>query len=499
MIHFPVLESMQIKNYALFPGQEDHTLTISFKPGVTLVLGANGLGKTTLITILYRMLTGPYELPKTSMGIELGGASLDPRELSNLERATFADRVYDGAKDATATMSLYLGDNCVVIQRHLKDLSLTKLSIGVAPKSADEEIFQETICQLAGVWFFGDWLLMLRHLVFYFEDRRALVWDPSAQRQLFRFLFLPADTAEKWYTNEREILRLDSEARNDNAALGRLRSNVASSEKKQQRAEDVKAQLEVLEQLQKKDAETMEQLVERSSDLDDLRNKFRRDLLHSEQERENIFREIERAKLIAIQSHFPSQNEISQYLLAQFVVNGKCIACGKSSKEAAQVFSSRLEEGCCILCGSAFGDKSDIFPKERLASERLGKVTQELEQIESHLDELHPELRKINEDFLNTADEIEKLSAIRDQREQRIAVLLNALPQDDAIIREKKKELSALQQAVNEKKARVSSLGKQFIEFVGSVVHDIQSYSDSIKTAFHEYAQGFLLETCELK
>lgn len=499
MIHFPVFESLQIKDFGLYPGQENHTLSIAFKPGVTLVLGTNGLGKTTLITILYRMLTGPYELPKTSMGSELGGAKLEHRELNAWERATFADRVYDGAKDATSTLSLYFGNKRVLIQRHLKNLSLLKLSVGDDAKSPEEQIFQDTMCKLAGVWSFGDWLLMLRNLIFYFEDRRALVWDPSAQRQLFRFLFLPADKAEKWYTNEREILRLDSEARNDNAALGRLLTNVISSERRQQSAGDVKAELESLERLQTKEADTMELLVERSSEMDARRNKLRLDLLQNEQERENVVREIERAKLIAICSHFPSQNEIGQYLLAQFIVEGKCIACAKPAKEAAQVFSSRLGTGCCILCGSNFGVNPDIVAKEELASERLGKLTEKMEQIESRLNDLDHELRSVNEDFLHIAEEIERLSVLRDEREQRIAVLLKALPQDDAKIREKKQELTALQQGVNEKKARVTALGKNFETFVGTVIHDIQSRSDEVKVAFHDYAQGFLLETCELK
>lgn len=499
MIHFPVFESIEIKDFGLFPGQGNHTLTISFKPGVTLVLGANGLGKTTLITILYRMLTGPYELPKTSMGSELGSASLLPRELNTWERSTFADRVYDGAKDATATLSLSFGNERILIQRQLKDLSLIKLLVGDDTKSSDETEFQETICRLAGVWFFGDWLLMLRHLVFYFEDRRALVWDPSAQKQLFRFLFLPADQAEKWYKKEREILRLDSEARNDNAALGRLRSHVVSSEKKQHGAEDVKAELESLERLQNNEAETMEQLIERSSAMDARRNRLRLDLLQSEQERENVVREIERAKLIAIRSHFPSRNEIGQYLIAQFIVDERCIACEKPAKEAAQVFSSRLSTGSCVLCGSDFGGELDIIVKERLASERLEKITQQMKQIDSHLNDLSPELHSINKDFLNIADQIERLGVLRDEREQRIAILLNALPQDDAKIRNKKQELSALQQTVNEKKALVASLGKDFETFVGTVVHDIQSHSDEVKEVFHQYAKGFLLETCELK
>jgi hypothetical protein len=54
----------------------------------------------------------------------------------------------------------------------------------------DEDSYQRHILKHAGVSSFADWILLLRHLTFYFEDRRTLVWDPSAQRQLLRLLVL---------------------------------------------------------------------------------------------------------------------------------------------------------------------------------------------------------------------------------------------------------------------------------------------------------------------
>jgi DNA repair exonuclease SbcCD ATPase subunit len=54
MIEFPILEELVISGYGLFPGMTDSGgLRVTFRPGLTLILGANGLGKTTLITIWY--------------------------------------------------------------------------------------------------------------------------------------------------------------------------------------------------------------------------------------------------------------------------------------------------------------------------------------------------------------------------------------------------------------------------------------------------------------
>ena len=82
MIEFPVCEQLRIDGYGLYPGrQRDHHLDIAFGPGLTLILGANGLGKTTLITILFRLLTGPNDL-RSGSGDSLGTTALHPAELS---------------------------------------------------------------------------------------------------------------------------------------------------------------------------------------------------------------------------------------------------------------------------------------------------------------------------------------------------------------------------------------------------------------------------------
>ena len=98
MINFPVFEHIDISGYGLFPGTVDSEgLHINFRPGLTLVLGANGLGKTTLINIIYRLLTGPFDISGLKSKSEVGYGSLSPTRLSYQERRTFGARVMDGA------------------------------------------------------------------------------------------------------------------------------------------------------------------------------------------------------------------------------------------------------------------------------------------------------------------------------------------------------------------------------------------------------------------
>jgi len=75
-VQFPVFRRLAVHDYELYPGTpEKPDLDAEFLPGVTLIVGANGLGKSTLILILYRLLTGPSEVSGDSGASVLGSGN----------------------------------------------------------------------------------------------------------------------------------------------------------------------------------------------------------------------------------------------------------------------------------------------------------------------------------------------------------------------------------------------------------------------------------------
>jgi ABC-type multidrug transport system ATPase subunit len=110
MAKLPLITAFEIRNFALFPGADGvNGIERSVSPGVTLVAGINGLGKTTLLMALLRLFTGPSDL--TSSGEPEIGSTL-PEKAPNLSRDAlkfFAQRVADNAKDATAALTANFG------------------------------------------------------------------------------------------------------------------------------------------------------------------------------------------------------------------------------------------------------------------------------------------------------------------------------------------------------------------------------------------------------
>src|SRR5688572_16210345 len=102
MLNFPLFQRLDIEGYGMFPGSPAAPgLHVEFQPGLTVVLGVNGLGKTTLVTLLFRMCTGPFEIPGLPGSTVLGTRSLDAAKLQRWDQRIFASRVSDEAADAS--------------------------------------------------------------------------------------------------------------------------------------------------------------------------------------------------------------------------------------------------------------------------------------------------------------------------------------------------------------------------------------------------------------
>ena len=188
MIRFPVLNWLRIDDYAMYPGQPRGSgLYVDLSKDVSLVVGANGLGKSILLNVAFRLLTGPFDIPGAARSGELGSARLTVTR--NSRNKEFAAQVSDGARGAEAAISFNLGSEECVIVRGLSDERLISWSVGGDVGEPREPALQEALADACGVYSFADWILVLRYVTFYLDDRQILFWDPTAQKQLLRSSF----------------------------------------------------------------------------------------------------------------------------------------------------------------------------------------------------------------------------------------------------------------------------------------------------------------------
>lgn len=501
MLNLPILNSLSVQNYGLFPGhgQSSEGLHVDFGNGLTLVLGTNGLGKTTLVTILYRLLTGPSDIPGLADNSELGNLRLVPKLLPTSQRRALAERVADGARDANAVLRFRLGNHDVLVSRHLHDLKLLSFEVDNQSQELSETRYQSQIAGFAGVFSFGDWILALTHLMFYLERRRALVWDPSAQRQVLRFLFLNPSVSRKWSQLERAILEMDSSHRNLRNAVSRGERDITLSEDLMENAPVVHEELQGLEQLQQRDLEQRERLDAEFAMAEALRDESRLKRLALQQEHESRYREVERARLRAVESRFPSRSESARFIVAQLLTDTECLVCGNTVPVTAQALQNHISRNECVICGSDLSDLDIGVSSGAVAGRRIARATRLLQRIHIELEAATNQAAEAEDSYARISEEWGRIDVSIRDRSRRIDRLIRSLPPGEEELHKARSEFAAL-------RSRVTALGEEltrqrleFQTFVDEQNRAIVSKSEEIVSAFHHYAEGFLLDDCELQ
>lgn len=497
MAFFPLLQQLTVEHYGLYPGVDKKgRFEVPFRDGLTLIVGANGLGKTTLVTLLFRMLTGTadIDLPEG----RIGSADLKVQNLDGWSKRQFAQRVNDGAREARATLQFQLQGRQFAVERRLTDLALTSLTIDGTAAEADEQTYRDAIIAAADLGSFGDWILVLRTLVFFFEDRRALVWDPGAQRQLLRALLLTPEQAQEWTKRERNILGLDSRMRNLQAALRREekeRNKVVQKETNAPGVRQALAAAEVrLEQLNEHHA----MLVQRLDVTERARHRARLDALRAEANQDTALRELERARLLAIDAKLPDADESIRFILARLMSDETCLVCGTEGVGAKRLALERaLDQRHCVVCDSLLMPLVQPVVAE-ITDKRLHALKEAYDVFAVQAAEQVRARDESNDEHLATSTELAACVEERDETDQKVRDLLLQLPPDQRRVTEQQKKLETVNEMITELRAELKVARTDFAEFLGAHRARIGEFSEAIKAKFGEEARGFLFEQSQL-
>lgn len=491
MVYFPLLRQLTIQNYGLYPGpQRNGHFELEFKSGLTLILGANGLGKTTLMTLIFRLVAGTHDL---SLPDEIGNANTEKHELSRAIRRQFSDRVNDGAQRARATLRFSVSRVEFVVERELTELALVRLEVNGESLPTDEETYHAQVLKASGFGTYADWLLILRTLVFFFEDRRALVWDPGAQRQLLRCLFLSPAQASEWTRQERSILGLDSRMRNLQAALRREQRERAKTVKKIQGASNIRAALTAAES-------SLEQLNNRHQDLvarvesgEDERQKARLNALRAQSEHDQALRELERARLFAIEAHLPKAEDSMRFLYARLMSDETCLACGTrglSTKRAE--LASALATRLCLVCESTLPGANDAVVD--IGDRRIQELQDRVESTQVRALEQARLREEVNARYQADSESLSECAIERSDVQDNIRSLISQLPPDERKVSEQQDKLQALEELVTQLRADLQVERAQFAACLEAYRGEIQTKAAAVKQHFERVANGFLFE-----
>jgi len=501
VVFLPLLKKLEIRDYGLYPAGDSNIFELDLTAPLFLVVGANGLGKSTLIKALLRALTGPNDIPTRSTS-SLGRANLEPRDVGREERRFFADRVSDGAIHAQLTVEFIISDHVFAVTRSLKDLNLVKFrrndvdQLENLTRGSYESTYQQAVVDAAELGNFSDWLLLLRYVTFFQDERRPLLWDGFAQSQVLRPLYLGRQESNKWLKDEREILVRDSDRRNLSSVLSRREVVAKVEQSKLSGATRIQARLaEIGSRL----GELREMRLVAEDDAQSARatkSDSRLEVAQAEAAAESAERSYQHAKLQSIATAFPPIEATAAYVVSLLTSNGLCLVCDQPATELLVQVDARLAAHKCAVCGNSVPEVADEIVD--IGSERFDAA---LRSMDETIVALQTSVAKsLIDDAESTLADLKLLMIEKELADLEIeeSQLVERLPSDEHSLRNQMNRLSSLRLELQESGVQLEELRSAFEHFVAGQTRRIFDGATALRDAFDVYANEFLIEASAL-
>lgn len=496
----PILQTIEIRNFGIFPGTDQEPgIKRDIDAGVTLIAGINGLGKTTLLMVILRMLTGPCDL--TGSGLPVVGSTL-PESAPRLNRDAlrfFAQRVAGDARGATASLAVRFGPHEFTLTRRLDNLQLIDARIDGRPLAALDEVhYQAAVREMMGLSSFVDVLLVLHHTIFFPEGRPGALWDRNAQRQLLRAILLPPEAAAKIAELERQVGSADSAARNTSAQLYTARQNLEEAQALQAAAPGVRAEV--------KSKQTLFQAAEgRQAALDERRKTVtvemravELDLERARIDLDEARRAVERLKYESISRVFPKLEDAALLTVLTLLSSGDCLVCGAHAEQAKADLEALLARGDCPVCESPPSEQANVIAPHEVEASRLQKLRRRLAKsidAEAGLASRNAALRTEYDMIINEA---KTLSTELDQLDRDLKGLDAKLPRPTQEVLDLQAGVKTLETALERLKTRRAVHAAELRGVLGLVQTAAEEKTGILEDAFGRYAVALLSEEARL-
>jgi len=389
--NFPRIKEVKIRNFSLY-NKNDRIINIDEKvdDGIFCLAGANGLGKSTFLSIINYGLTG--------LVLEPGKPFFSPNEIYDANK-DFTYNYFDGRikekEKAKAEVELLFTIN----KKHYRivrnffekdtlrefetyELSGTKKTNQLLKKKNPPTYlykrYKEEITKDIGLKKY-EYFIFLQLYVFTFdENRRLLFWDDRALSNALSISFNNnLDDAEALIRTMREMERHESNARNQRWQARQIMDeiNKLTAKNKKPTSKDEKNYLEVcskFDELQKR----YDNLFIEFDTLMDNRNYMYSDILDLEMKYKEYFSNYSE----------PMSKLLKNPYIQTIKDNEKCIICGAKGKYIVGKVIENIHNDYCPLCNTSISnekthEKNILFNKIKNIDSKISEKRSKLDKI----------------------------------------------------------------------------------------------------------------------
>jgi len=505
MIVVPHFDKLRIENYGLFPGRNgDNTVEIDFHSDLTVIAGINGLGKTTLVTLLLRLISGPFDL--TSSGAPARYETIlpvAPKRLRSEVVDFFGQRVADAARDAHAELTLTFGEEKFLIRRHMANLALLKFN---SPRltqqniedDTSEDLYQSAMAECFNVSSFVDVLLMLHNLIFLTDRRAGSLWDTNAQRHVLSSIVLDKSLSHQFVESSRHVQIADSQYRNTRAQLGKYQRQLNDLAVKEEATPHVRAELEATAVAIEGSQDSLESLESRFSEINERYRSKRLELEKAKLESESAYGLVERAKYSLLLHSFPKMDTAARLLLSRILSEAECLVCGADAEGKKAELEALLLDGCCPACGADqehqtnHADPNEFeHVKMSTARRKAEKAAKELEKAHLSFEKASSERSKLLHQVLEARDELTRLKSSQEALSAR-------LPPNSKRVNALRQMVEGFEITLNAERTTLAEASAKYMKLLQTVAKRISESSAKLSDEFTSYIDMLISENARL-
>ena len=463
-----------------------------FIPGLHLVAGVNGLGKSTFLLMLYHGLAGPAAIRNDDFGV--AKPELAPRRHAD----RFSRRVADGAKSASVKVEFSLGTDRYGVRRSLHDLSLLSFTINDVEQTLDEGAYRRLISNSMKVAGFADVITILHLIVFMFEDRGLLMWNPSAQRNALRALFMSPSDADELATRTQVVATANSAYRNLLFMFNRDRKQIEKDKGKLEVADAHSAEYRTLQRAISGIDERVDNLSNLRRRLDDERMLSRQAHETAKHNFDELLREIEALKLARVAHAFPGSDDSSLYVLTRLIGDEECLSCGSDGGPLVERWIAAIAKDACVLCGAEHTSHEIVVPHVLVDAARLEKTQKRLDSARQALATASEDADAIAAQHDVVQKEIDEAIQEKSQLEKRVRQIAGMVPPSAHSLNEREQRLATQRETLEQLRIEQREAERSFSQIFDPFRNSIEGKADFIRERFAERISEFLVERAEI-
>lgn len=516
-IYLPTLKHIKIFNYSLYNQDIDY----EFIDGVNLIIGGNGVGKTTFINIIKYALIGLYK--KDLIVKNYNNEKRYIRESYTNSNYYFRNRTnnLDSDKNGYVELSFNIGECLITVKRGLYNTEIQAASyieknkkINILGEVIKQDEYQKyenlslkekskylqfnyenLVSKKANLADFNDFIFFVNQVLIFDESHNDVLWTAQIQKRIFANYMHDKDLYIKRKNLLLEATYQDSIARHKQEEIKAI--------KKVQKKIDSIGDIDEIKKKKLKLFEEKDILNNKINILIDKRNSLQRRISELYKDHANINNNINKKEkdldkeALAINTQF-SLGKNAKYDLyrKQIVMNNLCPMCNSMLDKS---LIEKLENNKCFLCHShLYFTEDDVLNTE---FESLRLVMKELQNKRNEIENIicsdEKELKKIDDCFNELKRKIfennTKLRIIENtevdinsnfKQESAYIVMMNRIEE----LLEEKKQASDLSEKCRQESEKIMFTLEE------ALLNDTKT----ISSIFSEFAEAFLNIPCYL-